>query len=83
MPIDAPFFLTVEELRLRLKICKQKCDYFWKHGKRHRQQHLNQCLEEAKDRADDEAGQKTLAIIQREKDCSLWQRINFALGKHI
>ncbi len=81
--IDAPFSLTVEELRLRLKICKQKCDYFRKHGKRHRRQHLNQCLKEAKDRADDEAEQKILAIIQREKDCSLWQRPSFARGKHI
>jgi hypothetical protein len=60
-----------------------KCNYFRKHGKPHRQQHLNQCLEEAKDRADDEAKWKILAIIRREKDCSLWQRLNFALGKHI
>jgi hypothetical protein len=64
------FFLTVEELKLGLEICKQKCDYFQKHGKGHRQQHLNQCLEEAKDRADD-AERKILAIIQWEKDCSL------------
>jgi len=73
----------VEELKLWLVICKQKCDYFWKHGKRHRREHLNQCLEEAKDRADDEAEQKFLAIIRREKDRSLWRRLNFALGKHI
>ncbi len=70
-------------MKLRLKICKQKCDYFQKHGKRHCRQHLNQCLEEAKDRADDEAKRKILAIIRWEKDCSLWRRLNFALGKHI
>jgi hypothetical protein len=81
--IDAPFFLMVEELRLWLEICKQKCNYFQKHGKRHCQQHLNQCLEEAKDRADDEAEQEILAIIRWEKDHSLWQRLKFALGKHI
>ncbi len=81
--IDAHFFLMVEELRLRLEICKQKCNYFWKHGKWHHRQHLNQCLEEVKDRADDEAKQKILAIIQQEKDCSLWQKLNLALGKHI
>ncbi len=33
--IDAPFSLTVEELKLRLNIFKQKCNYFQKHGKRH------------------------------------------------
>ncbi len=81
--IDGPFFLSVEELKLRLGICKQKCDYFRKHGKWHHQQHLDQCLEAAKYRADDDAKQKILAIIQREKDCSFWQRLNFALGKHI
>jgi hypothetical protein len=61
--IEAPFFLSVEELKLQLKICKQKCNYFRKHGKRHCQQHLNQCLEAAKDRADYEAEWKILAII--------------------
>jgi hypothetical protein len=44
---------------------------------------LNQFLEEVKGRADDEAERRILAIIQQEKDCSLWQRLNFALGKHI
>jgi hypothetical protein len=73
----------VEELKLRLEICKQKCNYFRKHGKWHCRQHLNQCLEEANNRADDESERKILAIIQREKDCSLWQRLNFAIGNHI
>jgi hypothetical protein len=70
--IDGPFFLSVEELKLQLRICKRKCNYFRKHGKRHRQQHLDQCLEVAKDRADDDAKQKILAITQQEKDCSFW-----------
>jgi hypothetical protein len=46
------------------------------------QQHLDQCLEAAKDRADDEAERDILAIIRQEKDCSFWQRLNFALGKY-
>ncbi len=33
--INAPFQLTVNDIKLRLHICKEKCDYFWKHGKRH------------------------------------------------
>jgi hypothetical protein len=72
----------VEEVKLRLVICKQKSNYFQKHGKLHCRQHLNQCLVAAKDRGDEEAEQKILAIRQ-EKDCSFWQRLNFALGKHI
>jgi hypothetical protein len=70
--IKGPFFLLIEELKLRIGICKQKCDYFRKYGKRHRQQHLDQCLEAAKDRADDDAKHKILAIIQREKNRSFW-----------
>ncbi len=38
--INGPFFLSVEELKLQLGICKQKCDYFRKHGKWHRRQNV-------------------------------------------
>jgi hypothetical protein len=75
--------LTVKDIRLRLQICKEKCDYFQKHGKQHRQQHLNQCLERAQDQEDDVAECQILAIIKREKDWAFWRRLNFALGKHI
>ncbi len=33
--INAPFQLTVDNIKLRLRICKEKCDYFWKRRKRH------------------------------------------------
>jgi hypothetical protein len=62
--IDSPFFLSVEEVKLQLAFCKQKSNYFQKHGKRHCRQHLNQGLVAAKDRADEEAGLKILAIIR-------------------
>ncbi len=81
--INAPFQLTVDDIKLRLWICKEKCDYFWKHGKRHQRQHLNQCLERAQEREDKAAECQILAIIKREKDRAFWQRLNFALGKHI
>jgi hypothetical protein len=48
--INAPFQLTVDDIKLRLRICKEKCDYFWKHRKRHQRQHLNQCLERVQER---------------------------------
>jgi hypothetical protein len=31
--IKAPFQLSVEDIKLRLWICKEKCEYFQKHGK--------------------------------------------------
>jgi hypothetical protein len=73
----------VEELKLQLEICKQKCNYFRKHWKRHCRQHLDQRLAAVKDKADEEAKWKILAIIRQEKDFSFWGRLNFALGKHI
>jgi hypothetical protein len=75
--------LTVNNIKLRLCICKEKCDYFWKHGKWHQRQHLNQCLERAQEREDEAAEFQILAIIKREKDQAFWRRLNFTLGKHI
>ena len=66
--IENPFFPSVEELQLWLKICKAKCNYFRKHGKRHCQQHLTQCHDAVKDREDEDAERKILAIIQMEKN---------------
>ncbi len=81
--INTPFQLTVDDIKLRLRICKEKCDCFWKHRKRHQWQHLNQCLERAQEWEDEAAGRQILAIVKREKDRAFWQRLNFALGKHI
>ncbi|KAL7544600.1 hypothetical protein ACHAWF_007971 [Thalassiosira exigua] len=74
--------LSVEELRRRLKFCKEKCDYFRRHGKRYRQCHLQRCLKRSQERADEEGEKKILQIIQREKDKAFWRRLNFILGKH-
>ncbi len=81
--INAPFQLSVDDIKLRLQICKEKCKYFQKHGKQHRQLHLNQCLEAAQDWEDEIAECQILAIIKREKDQAFWQWLNYALGKHI
>jgi hypothetical protein len=62
-PINARFQLSVKDVKLRLKICKEKCDYFRKHGKRHRQQHLNHRLEVAQEREDEVAECQILALI--------------------
>ena len=66
--ITAPFQLTVNDIKLKLRICKEKFDYFWKQGKRHQRQHLNQCLKRAQELEDKAAERQVLAIIKREKD---------------
>jgi hypothetical protein len=66
--INAPFQLTVNDIKLRLRICKKKCDYFRKHGKQHQRHYLNQCLERAKEWEDEAAECQILAMIKREKD---------------
>ena len=76
------FGLSLQEIRLRLRVCKEKCKYFRRHGKKYRSKHLHERLKKAQDRADDEAEKRILAIIQREKDRSFWRRLNYALGKH-
>ncbi len=81
--INAPFQLTVDNIKLRMLFCKEKCDYFRKHGQRHRWQHLTNCLEAAQEREDNTAERNILAIIKREKDKAFWRRLNYALGKHV
>jgi len=81
--INAPFQLMVEDNKLRMSICKEKCDYFRKHRQCHRRQYLTNCLEAAQDRADETAERNILAIIKQEKDEAFWRRLNYALGKHV
>jgi hypothetical protein len=64
-------------------ICKEKCIYFHKQGKRHQQQHLNHCLKAAQEREDEAAENQILALIKQKKDRAFWRRLNFALGRHI
>jgi hypothetical protein len=64
--INAPFQLTIDDIKLCMTICKEKCDYFRKHGLRHRRQHLTNCLKAAQEREDDTAEHNILAIIKQE-----------------
>jgi hypothetical protein len=81
--INAPFQLTVEDIKLHLVICKEKCEYFRKHGQCHRWQHLTNCLKAAQDQADEAAERNILAIIKHEKDKAFWRSIKKTLGKHV
>ena len=73
--------MPLAEVRLRLKECKKKCNYFRKHGHRHRRRHLSDHLKNAKSRCDEEAERRILEIIGREKQRSYWRRLRFAVGK--
>ncbi len=39
-------------IKLRLKVCTQKCELFRKHGKEYWRKHLNDCLERAREKED-------------------------------
>jgi hypothetical protein len=81
--INALFQFSVKDIKLRLAICKEKCNYFCKHGKHHCQQHLNHCLKAAQEWEDEATERQILTLIKREKDRAFWCKLNFALGKHI
>lgn len=79
--IENPFLLSLEEIRVRLKIAKKKCNYFRKHGHRYRRRHLKTRLDAAKSKGDEEAEKRILAILEREKQRSYWRRLNYATKK--
>jgi hypothetical protein len=73
--------IPIAEIRIQLKVCASKCDYFRKNGKHYRRKHLNKCLQDAWEVEDDHRKKEILAIIQREKDRSFWRRLNYVIGK--
>ena len=48
--VEHPMNMSLTEIRSRLKVCKDKCNYFKKHGHRHRRRHLKSRLEKAKEK---------------------------------
>ena len=62
--------LSVEEVKARLEYCKERCNHFWRHGKRYRRKHLEERLDAAKENEDEEGERRILEIIKREKDRS-------------
>ncbi len=79
--IPDAFSLSIQEIFFHLKACVCQCKYFRKNGKYYWRKHLYNHLNVAKEKEDKEAARQILAIIQREKDKSFWQRMNYALGK--
>ncbi|KAL7524818.1 hypothetical protein ACHAXR_000726, partial [Thalassiosira sp. AJA248-18] len=79
--IANPLGLSIKEIHERLKLCKEKCKYFRRHGHRYRRKHLNNRLQAAKLRGDEEAEAKILALLLREKNRSYWRRLNYSMAK--
>ena len=79
--ISNPLGMSLHEIRARLKVCKEKCNYFRKHGHRFRRKHLRSRLDKARRARNAEAEQRILEILEREKQRSYWRRLNFSMKK--
>ena len=73
--------MSIQDIRKRLKLCREKCKYYKRFGSRYRKQHLNNCLNRANKNNDEDSDNKILAVIQQEEDRSLWGRLNYSMGK--
>ena len=79
--IKHPLSLKRRELLEKLRICEEKCKYFERHGHRYRRKHLQHRLSIARQKKNQEAEEQILAIIWREKERSLWRRLNFVMAR--
>ena len=79
--IRTPMQLSIQEIRKRLKVFREKCKYYKFFERIYRKQHLNNCLNCAEKNNNAESEKKILAIIQRERYRSFWVRLNYSMGK--
>lgn len=73
--------LSRREVRARLKVCEEKCDYYAKHGQRYRRKFLEGRLTVARSKNNSKAEKQILEIIEREKQRSFWRRLNYSMKK--
>jgi hypothetical protein len=73
--------LSLEEIWLRLDVCIDKCSYFRKQSQYYRRKHLYKRLQDAKDEENERKEKEILAIIEHEKNKSLWRQLNYSMGK--
>ncbi|KAL7474532.1 hypothetical protein ACHAW6_000502 [Cyclotella cf. meneghiniana] len=62
--ISISLSLSIEEVVMKLRECKQQCKYY--QGQCFRRKHLNKQLETAREKQDEEAKKRILQIIARE-----------------
>ena len=53
--IRNPPSIPLSEVRARLNVCKEKCNYFCKHGQKYRNRHLKVRLKISQDKGDEQA----------------------------
>lgn len=80
--IAQPLQLPIEEVRIRLQVCREQCEYFRNNGHRHRQRHLHERLKMARKDENEEAEKAILVIITKERSKARWKRLNYAMGAH-
>ena len=80
--ISNPLSIPLSEVRARLKVCKEKCNYFRKHGQKYRNRHLKFRLKIAQDKGDEQAEKIILVILQSEKDRAHSRRLNYGMCKN-
>ena len=73
--------MHLSEVQAQLKVCKDKCNYFRKHGQKYRTRHLKDRLNIAKNKGEEQLEKRILAIIQGEKDRAYWRRLNYGMRK--
>ena len=47
--IEKPLQLSIDEVKARLLLCKEKCNHFRRHSQQYRRKHLHKRLDAAKD----------------------------------
>ncbi len=79
--IPNPLALSLAEVLQCIEECEQECKFYQENGKRFRLKHLNERMHLAQERNDEIAFKRKGAIIQRERQRSFWQRLNYVTGK--
>jgi hypothetical protein len=78
--IEDAMSISQGEIKVRLRTCIERCKHYRKHGQSYSWKHLNSCLVAANEEENEDAEKQILAIIQQEKDITVWRRINYGLG---
>lgn len=73
--------MSWQEIKERLKVCEERCDYFCKHGHSYRKEHLQNRLSVARGKKNKVAEQQILGIIRRGRERALLRRLNYTMSK--
>ena len=79
--IKRPFSLCKAEIKERLKVCEEKCQYYERHGHRYRRKHLQRRLAATRAKRNQKAENQILAIIKHECERTFWRRLNYSMAK--